>query len=103
MRKSYEKISPTAKLVAYLRTFTDIPYAKEMALESGAKKTFQELAGESKDTYFRFAPFWEARYKVTDRILAEHDMTQVQGKGNRGKIDGKDITIVARNFGKQDP
>jgi O-methyltransferase involved in polyketide biosynthesis len=77
MRKSYEKISPTAKLVAYLRIFTDIPYAKEIVVESGVKKTFQELAGESKDTYFRFAPFWEARYKVTDRILAEYDMTQV--------------------------
>jgi O-methyltransferase involved in polyketide biosynthesis len=76
-RKSYEKISPTAKLTAYLRTFTDIPYAKEIAVESGAKKTFQELAGESKDTYFRFAPFWEARYKVTNRILEEHKMTQI--------------------------
>jgi hypothetical protein len=50
MRKSYEKISPTAKLVAYLRTFTDIPYAKEIAVESGAKKTFRELAGESKES-----------------------------------------------------
>jgi len=77
MRKSYEKISPTAKLVAYLRTFTDIPYAKEIASESGAKKAFQELAGESKESMVRFAPFWEARYKVTDRILAEYDMTQV--------------------------
>jgi O-methyltransferase involved in polyketide biosynthesis len=77
MRKSYEKISPTAKLVAYLRTFTDIPYTKEIAMESGAKKTFQELAGESKESMVRFAPFWEARYKVTDRILAEYGMTQV--------------------------
>ncbi|MGD0996033.1 MAG: class I SAM-dependent methyltransferase [Candidatus Bathyarchaeia archaeon] len=77
MRKSYGKISPTAKLVAYLRTFTDIPYAKEIALESGAKKTFQELAGESEESMVRFFPFSEARYKVTDRILAEHDMTQV--------------------------
>ena len=77
MRKSYGKISPTAKYTAYLRTFTDIPYAKEIALESGAKKTFQELAGESKESIVRLAPFSEARYKVTDRILAEHDMTQV--------------------------
>jgi O-methyltransferase involved in polyketide biosynthesis len=77
MEKSYEKISPTAKLVAYLRAFTDIPYAKEIAMESGAKKTFQELAGESAESMVRLVPFWEARYKVTDRILAEHGMTQV--------------------------
>jgi O-methyltransferase involved in polyketide biosynthesis len=77
MEKSYEKNSPTAKLVAYLRAFTDIPYVKEIAVESGAKKTFQELAGESAESMVRFVPFWEARYKVTDRILAEHDMTQV--------------------------
>jgi O-methyltransferase involved in polyketide biosynthesis len=77
MRKSYEKISPTAKLTAYLRTFTDIPYTKEIAVETGAKKTFQELAGESKESMVRFAPFWEARYKVTNRILAENNMTQV--------------------------
>jgi O-methyltransferase involved in polyketide biosynthesis len=77
MRQSYEKISPTAKLVAYLRSFTDIPYAKEIALESGAKKTFKELTGEGKESMVRFSPFWEARYKVTDRILAEYDMTQV--------------------------
>jgi O-methyltransferase involved in polyketide biosynthesis len=77
MEKSYEKIGPTAKLVAYLRAFTDIPYAKEIAVESGAEKTFQELTGESAESMVRFVPFWEARYKVTDRILAEYGMTQV--------------------------
>ena len=66
MPKSYEKISPTAKLAAYLRTFSDIPYAKEIAFVSGAKETFQELAGEHKESMVRFAPIWEARYKVTN-------------------------------------
>jgi O-methyltransferase involved in polyketide biosynthesis len=77
MEKTYEKISPTAKLVAYLRTFTDIPYTKEIAVASGAEKTFQGLAGESAESMVRFASIWEARYKVTDRILAEHGITQV--------------------------
>jgi len=57
MRKSYEKISPTAKLVAYLRAFTDIPYAKEIARESGAEKAFHELSGESAESMIRFVPF----------------------------------------------
>ena len=77
MGKSYEKISPTAKIIAYLRTFTDIPYAKEIAVESEAEKTFHELAGETAESMVRLVPFWEARYKVTDRILAEYGMTQV--------------------------
>lgn len=58
MKKSYQKISPTAKLVAYLRTFTDIPFAKEIAAESGAEKTFQELTGGSAKSIVR-APVWE--------------------------------------------
>ena len=75
MKESYEKISPTAKLAAYLRTFTDIPFAKEIAKKSGAKKAFQEFADEGAKSMF--APLWKARYKVTHRILAQHGMTQV--------------------------
>jgi O-methyltransferase involved in polyketide biosynthesis len=77
MEKSYQKISPTAKLVAYLRTFTDIPFAKEIAAESGAEKTFQELHGKSTVSKFRTVPFREARYKATDRIIAQRNITQV--------------------------
>ena len=77
MRESYEKISPTAKLVAYLRTFTDIPFTKEIATKSGAEKAFQELADESAKSMIRLTPRWEARYKVTNRILAERGITQV--------------------------
>jgi hypothetical protein len=40
MKETYERISPTAKFVAYLRTFTDIPFAKEIADESGAERTY---------------------------------------------------------------
>ena len=77
MKESYEKISPTAKLVAYLRTFTDIPFTKEIAAKSGAEKTFHELADESAKSMIRLAPMWEARYKVTNRILTERGITQV--------------------------
>jgi O-methyltransferase involved in polyketide biosynthesis len=77
MKEPYEKISPTAKFVAYLRTFTDIPFAKEMAEQSGAERIYQELAGESKESLIRFSPYWEARYKVTNRIIMERGITQV--------------------------
>jgi hypothetical protein len=45
---------------AYLRTFTDIPFAKEMAEESGAERTYQELAGESKESLIRLSPYFMA-------------------------------------------
>lgn len=41
---SYAKISPTAKLVAYARSFTDIPFAKEIAATCDAEKVFQALS-----------------------------------------------------------
>ena len=53
MKESYEKISPTTKLTAYLRTFSDIPFAKEIATESGAEKAFLELTEESAKSMVR--------------------------------------------------
>jgi len=76
MEKSYEKVGPTAKFVAYARAFTDIPFAKEIAVESGAENTYRELAGGVESTG-RFLPLWEARYKATDQILMQRDMTQI--------------------------
>ena len=77
MKEPYEKISPTAKFVAYLRTFTDIPFAKEIAEESAAERTYQQLAGESKESLIRLSPYWEARYKATDRIITQRGITQI--------------------------
>jgi len=77
MKGAYEKISPTAKFVAYLRTFSNIPFAKEISEESGAERTYQELAGESKESLIRFSPYWEARYKATDRIIMQRGITQI--------------------------
>jgi O-methyltransferase involved in polyketide biosynthesis len=77
MKETYEKISPTAKFVAYLRTFTDIPFAKEIADESAAERTYQQLAGESRESLIRFSPYWEARYKATDCIITQRGITQI--------------------------
>ncbi|MGA2885939.1 MAG: hypothetical protein ABSE80_12425 [Halobacteriota archaeon] len=50
-----KKISSTAKLVAHIRAFTDIPFAKEIAAASGAEKDFQTLAGQSAKFMTHFA------------------------------------------------
>ena len=75
--EAYEKISTTAKLVAHIRAFTDIPFAKEIAAASGAEKDFQTLAGQSAEFMTHFAFNWGARYKTTDQIIARYDITQV--------------------------
>lgn len=98
MEKSYQKISPTAKFVAYLRTFTDIPFAKEISAESGAEKTFQELIGRSTESKFRSVPFREARYKATDRILVQRNINQIleigAGLSPRGLAMTKNPDVV---------
>lgn len=98
MKESYEKISPTAKFVAYMRTFTDIPCAKEIAEESGSEKVFQELTDESAKSTVRLAPYWEARYKATNHILVEYGITQIleiaAGLSPRGLAMTRDPKII---------
>jgi O-methyltransferase involved in polyketide biosynthesis len=104
MKQAYEKISPTAKFVAYLRSFTDIPYAREIAEVSDAKKAFEELAGESKESLIRFSPYWEARYKATNRIIMREGITQIlevaAGLSPRGiaMTEKPDVTYVGTDL-----
>jgi O-methyltransferase involved in polyketide biosynthesis len=96
---SYEKISTTAKLVAHIRSFTDIPFTKEIAAASGAEKDFQTLAGKSAELMTeQFAFNWEARYKTTDQIIARYHITQVlevaAGLSPRGLEMTEDPNVV---------
>ncbi len=101
MEKTYEKISPTAKFVAYLRTFSDIPFAKEIAGESNAEKVYQALAGESKASLVKVSPYWEARYKATNQIIAQRGLTQVlevaAGLSPRGLVMTENPGVVYVN------
>ena len=98
MEESYEKISPTAKFVAHIRTFTDIPFAKEIAAESGAEKDFKALAGQSAESINKFIPIWEARYKSTDKIIIQRNITQVleiaAGLSPRGLAMTENLKVV---------
>lgn len=63
---NHEQISFTAKLVAYGRTFSDIPYARDVADYVGAKAVFDgmiQASGVSPKTLGWTSPFLEARYK----------------------------------------
>ncbi len=68
----HNKISPTAKFVAYLRTFTDIPYSTEIAAACGAEQAFREIVGENPEDFLWTAPMIEMRYKSVDEAIHQH-------------------------------
>lgn len=82
--KEYEEISPTAIVTSYPRTFTDIPYEKEIYnwLENHCK--------ESTTLYKNLAPELEARYKQINKLLDKSGIKQVieiaAGYSSRGLI-----------------
>ena len=85
--KNYETISPTAIVTSYPRTFTDIPYEKE--IYNWLNKNCKEEVTLNK----MLAPELEARYKLTNIILNKLNISQVlelaSGYTSRGLIYSK--------------
>lgn len=104
MLDKFESISPTAIVTAYPRQFTDIPYEKEI---------YQWLQKNCKNNDVKLnkllAPEIEARYKLTNKILDDLDVSQVleigAGYSSRGIIYAEkgyeyiemDLEEVAKN------
>ena len=65
----HNKIGPLAKFVAYLRTFSDIPYSLEIADMARAERAFLQQFGKNRELIEWAAPVVEARYKAIDYIL----------------------------------
>lgn len=77
IERSYEKISPTAWGVAWRRTFTDIPYSREIfeqlqMMHSPGERDFETVTKASVLT-----PLQEARYKLVNKLLANSNIKQV--------------------------
>lgn len=70
----HENISPTAKLVAYLRQFTDIPFSKDVAELFDTNSVMSDVFGALQSQHsqvFTMAPHLELRYKsIRDWILS---------------------------------
>jgi O-methyltransferase involved in polyketide biosynthesis len=80
MSRDYSKISLTAKLTAYMRQFTDIPFAKDVAELVGAREAFEQLLhGRDilSDDLLWYAPILEARYKSVGELIKRSGAQQI--------------------------
>lgn len=83
MLDSFESVSPTALVSSYVRSFTDIPYEKEIYYWLKNNDNLKKIDK-------RFAIETEARYKLINRLLNESNKKQVvelaAGYTSRGLI-----------------
>jgi O-methyltransferase involved in polyketide biosynthesis len=72
-----ERVIPTAWLIAYCRTFTDIPFSIELfeEMERARVDAHETIPDAIKDS--RLAPQFEARYKLVNRLIKESQINQV--------------------------
>lgn len=80
VERAYEKISPTAYGVARARTFTDIPFSKEIFEEVDAEvekdpNSSVEVYGLAQLT--ELTPFFEARYLIINKLLEKEGAEQI--------------------------
>lgn len=73
-RDDHHRISPTAKMVAYARAFSDIPYAKETSRALACEDLVRDICSENDlDLVTRLsAPLIEARYKCFNRFICAY-------------------------------
>jgi len=89
---NYEEVSPTAIATSYPRTFTDIPYEKEIY------NWIKNNAEIKMPLYKNLAPEIEARYKLINKLIDRSKVKQIielaAGYSSRGLIySKKDILI----------
>ncbi len=76
----YEKISLTAQLAAYMRQFSDIPFAGDVAELLHSRQVFEALLQGQQttpDDLVWYAPIFEVRYKAVSEAIRRSGMRQV--------------------------
>lgn len=85
--EDYDEISPTAIVTSYPRTFTDIPYEKEIY------SRLENFCNEKVNLNKMLAPEIEARYNLINKLLDKYKIKQVlelaAGFSSRGLIYSK--------------
>ncbi len=88
------QISVTAKVSAYYRKFSDIPFAAEAAALIGADEAFAEIVRAhalDPDKLTFYAPMFEARYKSITELIRERGATQVLELASGYSLRGLDL------------
>ncbi len=88
-------ISPTAKVSAYYRRFSDIPFAAEVATLIGADDAVAQLMrdhGLDADKLTFYAPMFEARYKSITQLILASGASQVLELACGYSLRGLDLT-----------
>jgi O-methyltransferase involved in polyketide biosynthesis len=95
MPAEFSRISVTAKLAAYYRQFSDIPFAKEVATRIGANDVFEQILhdhGLERDTLTFYAPMFEARYKSITQLIRKSGASQILELASGYSLRGLDLT-----------
>ncbi len=74
---SFDRISPTALLVAYARQFTDIPYSQELARLVNAQMIVEQILGEQSEPPVDVVVVLEGRYKAINQVMIQYEATQI--------------------------
>ena len=88
-------ISVTAKVAAYYRQFSDIPFAQEVAKRIGADAAFEQILREhglERDKLTFYAPMFEARYKSITQLILQSGASQVLELASGYSLRGLDLT-----------
>jgi O-methyltransferase involved in polyketide biosynthesis len=88
-------ISVTAKIAAYYRQFSDIPFAREVAERIGADAAFEQILREhglERDKLTFYAPMFEARYKSITQLILQSGASQVLELASGYSLRGLDLT-----------
>ena len=97
MSFDYAKISLTAKLTAYMRQFTDIPFAADIAELVHARAAFDGLLRDeqlSADDLTWYAPILEARYRSIDEMIRRTGVRQVLELASGLSLRGLAMTAI---------
>ena len=101
MAHDFAKISVTAKLAAYMRGFSDIPYAADIADLTRARATFDQLLRDHtlrpEDLTF-YAPFFEARHKSIGAMIQRARIGQVLELATGLSPRGLELTADPRYY-----
>ena len=95
MAVNFEKISLTARLTAYMRQYSDIPFAKDVANRLQAEAAFEKLLRDNelspKDLLW-YAPILEVRYKSVAETIRKSRATQVLELASGFSLRGLAVT-----------